>query len=112
MLSGGRIFAPFGAEDHGGFVCSRNQHAYRIRRAYGRPRRVALEGFTILLRRYRVVLAALLGLLPGIAVGWFDLPAALPMSGTALRAVGTVACALMWAGAFGLVAFVITRHGH
>jgi hypothetical protein len=71
-----------------------------------------LEDFAILPRRHSVTLAALLGLLPGAVVGWFDLPAALPISGMAVRAVGTVVCALMWAGAFGLVAFVVTRHGH
>ena len=74
-----------------------------------------MEDFAILpLRysRYSIALATLLGLLPGIAVGWFDLPAALPVSGMALRAAAPLACALIWAGAFGLVAFVVTRHEH
>jgi hypothetical protein len=90
----------------------RDRHADRRRHTRCHPRLIAPEDLVILPRRHSVTLAALLGLLPGVAVGWFDLPAALPMSSIALRAVGTVACALMWAGAFGLVAFVITRHGH
>jgi hypothetical protein len=84
----------------------------RIRYYHGDPRRIAPEEAAISPRRYSVALAALAGLLPGLAVGWFALPTALPFSGIAVRAVGTAVCALMWAGAFGLVAFVITRHGH
>jgi hypothetical protein len=69
-----------------------------------------VEDFAILPPRYSIALATFLGFLPGIAVGWFDLPAAMPVSGMAVRAGATLVCALMWAGAFGLVAFVITRH--